>query len=140
MKQKPVLLIPLSFAVLMATAPAEAVLYTLTDLGTLGGPQSFAFDINDAGQVVGGADIPASGGPFPDFHAFLWDSAGGMQDLGTLGGENSSATGINNMGQVVGWSDTSAGFITPAKIFRSFQGLSGDAHHDRIASDVLPIA
>ena len=30
--------------------------------------------------------------------------------------------------------------ITPAKIFRSFQGLSGDAHHDRIASDVLPIA
>ena len=30
--------------------------------------------------------------------------------------------------------------ITPAKIFRSFQGLRGDAHHDRIVSDVLPIA
>ena len=54
----------------------------LTDLGTLGGDYSYAFGINDAGQVVGYSDT-AAGIP----HAFITGPNGvGMTDLGTLGG------------------------------------------------------
>lgn len=73
-------------------------LYAVTDLGTLGGPHTYAYDLNQAGQVVGDSTIAAGG----FMHAFLWDS-GTMIDLGTLGGSHSSATGINDLGQVVGY-------------------------------------
>jgi probable HAF family extracellular repeat protein len=73
----------------------------MTDLGTLGGAQSEAADINDHGTVVGEA-MTASGAN----HAFLY-SRGRMIDLGTLGGANSGASAINDRGQVVGASRTS---------------------------------
>ena len=66
------------------------------DLGTLGGSSSRAYAINEAGQVVGWADLAGS-----DKHAFLWED-GEMIDLGTLGGSNSNAYAINNAGQIVG--------------------------------------
>ncbi len=41
---------------LAGTARVEAqVNYTVTDLGTLGGTQSYASGINDSGQIVGNA-------------------------------------------------------------------------------------
>ena len=71
----------------------------MSDLGTLGGPQSFATGINDRGQIVGAAMLdPAN----TVQHAFLY-SAGKMVDLGLLPGTNfSEAMGINNSGTIVG--------------------------------------
>ncbi len=61
---------------------------TMTDLGVLGGDYSYAYGINDSGQIVG----------YSDGHAFLY-SGSTMKDLGTLGGTTSRAYGINASGQ-----------------------------------------
>ena len=67
------------------------------DLGTLGGRFSFAHDINDSRQVVGGSNYKEIGYLNP----FLWED-GQMINLGTFGGEKGEASAINNAGQVVG--------------------------------------
>jgi probable HAF family extracellular repeat protein len=69
----------------------------LTDLGTLGGDNGAPIWINDAGDIVGEADLPGS----QTSHAFLWRK-GAMFDLGTLDGR-SHATAINSHGQIVGY-------------------------------------
>ncbi len=78
------------------------------DLGTLGGLWSKAYDINQAGQVVGVAHAADWG-----IRPFLWTPGGTdgvpsnpqMRDLGSLiPGLNGEAWGINELGQVVGWS------------------------------------
>jgi probable HAF family extracellular repeat protein len=82
-------------------APVRAgqTLYTVTDLGSLGGNFTAAAGINDQGQIVGrSATSTVVGSPV---HAFLY-SNGVMTDLGTLGGTNSEALSINKQGQIVG--------------------------------------
>ncbi len=74
----------------------------MTDLGTLGGNNSYGNAINDAGQVTGSAEDSNK-----NDRAFLYN--GGMIDLGTLGGKYSEGLGINGSGQVVGWSSSSGG-------------------------------
>lgn len=87
------------------TLPAFAgPLYHYTDLGTLGGPQSFARSVNSLGDVVGSADT-ASG----DTHAFIYKN-GVMTDLlGSKGGSQSGAQSINDAGQVAGFTFDSSG-------------------------------
>ena len=74
----------------------------MTDLGTLGGTLSRAFDINPKGQVVGMSLVTEV-----LVRAFLWDD-GVMIDLGSLAGSgtsafsNSWAHAINPAGEVVG--------------------------------------
>ncbi len=100
----------MAFAVLAATAlgsvTAYAVpIYTLTDLGTLGGTKSMGYGINDNGQVTGQASTPYD----RMTHAFIGDATNGLSDLGTLGDIiYSSGRGINNNGQVAGTGVTSA--------------------------------
>src|SRR5206468_8473458 len=98
---------------------AVAVLWSggeIINLGTLGGNGSIAIQVNNRGQVVGGAAnaipdefslSPILGNPFFTTHtrSFLWE-IGVMQALGMLGGPDSSAWFVNERGQVAGSSYT----------------------------------
>jgi probable HAF family extracellular repeat protein len=93
----------LSASITTSTAITATAVYSITDLGTLGGSISYAWAINEAGQAVGGSYIPGS-----TDHAFLWQN-GNMIDLGTLPGMvSSTATDINDHDQIVGVSGARA--------------------------------
>jgi probable HAF family extracellular repeat protein len=66
----------------------------IIDLGMLNGNPTFAYAINDNGQIVGTSHTPAG-----ELRGFLWDN-GQMRDLGIDGGV--MPRDINNRGQVVG--------------------------------------
>lgn len=73
----------------------------MKSLGTLGGPVSQAYSINDSGQITGYSDVPAH--PSNHQHAFVY-SAGTMIDIGQLLTSlvNSYGYGINGLGHVAG--------------------------------------
>ena len=93
--------------------------YTVTDLGTLGGPFSWATGINNRGWVDGFSTTPGENctPPTPgcNDHAFSWRD-GAMTDLGTFGGPNSGAgfwgRRPNERGQIAGGAQTST--VDPA--------------------------
>jgi probable HAF family extracellular repeat protein len=70
----------------------------VTDIGTLGGISGLAWDINDAGAIVGESNTPND----ESSHATHWIGSN-ITDLGTLGG-SSTAYGINEAGQITGYS------------------------------------
>ena len=77
---------------------SAAQIFSVTDLGTLGGDYSGATGINERGEVVGYSDIADHSA----VHAFVWTRHGGMQDLNPPEITQSLATGINDLGHVVG--------------------------------------
>jgi probable HAF family extracellular repeat protein len=86
------------------------------DLGTLGGPDSWASFVNERGQVAGASytsDVVNPNTGVPQIDLFLWED-GKMKDLGNLGGSGLSflnstfgalpwiVTGINDRGEISG--------------------------------------
>jgi probable HAF family extracellular repeat protein len=104
------------------------------DLGTLGGPDSFAFTLNENGQISGFSftnSVPSPVFGIPTTDPFLWQKGTGMIDLGTLGGTFGFANGLNNRGQVVGFSDladdlANHAFIWERGVLSDIGTLGGD--------------
>ena len=111
----------------------------MRDLGTLGGPDSVAWFVNERGQIAGQSyinAIPNPGTGFPTVDPFLIGEDGKMVDVGSLGGTSSTLVGFNNKGQMTGtmtlagdqayhpflWSD---GLLTD---LATFGGDCGQAH------------
>ena len=94
-------------SVALAVSAQQVALAACSDpiaVGSLGGGESLAWDINDAGQVVGEA-LTEEGLS----QAYLWDN-GAMTGFGALDDQsNSVAWGVNDLGQVVGTSDSTKG-------------------------------
>jgi probable HAF family extracellular repeat protein len=108
-----------------STPPGNAVLHAfrwqngmMTDLGTLGGPNSVTPDDNhllsERGQVVGFSEtstLDPNGEDVCGFGThliclpFVWQKSV-MTPLPLLGGNNGQGGGINNRGQIVGVSET----------------------------------
>ena len=84
---------------LWSSMSMAVVQYTVTDLGGLGGWASYAYSINNNGQIVGEAYTSSN-----QYKACLFDPTGHGHniDLGALGGTGSIARSINNQGQIVG--------------------------------------
>jgi probable HAF family extracellular repeat protein len=78
--------------------------YTITNLGSLGGPVTIPLSLNNHGEVVGWSATANHGPP----HAFLFRE-GTLTDLGTLGGPVSEAMSINDRGDIVGLSRVAPG-------------------------------
>jgi probable HAF family extracellular repeat protein len=104
----------------------------LTDLGTLGGPNSYFNDTvkNTRGELAGVSQVSKTDPNLEDFcqesffngkylcQGFSWKN-GVMTPLAPLGGNNSFATGVNNRGQVVGGAETSTqdSSCSPPQVF-----------------------
>ena len=100
---------------------------TMRDLGNFGGTCTFAADLNDRGQVVGGSFLAGDQAS----HPFLWDGAQ-LIDLGTFGGDLGEAIAINEPGDSVGFATYPGNEVVHAALWR--QGrltdlgtLDGDA-------------
>ncbi len=127
-------------AILLILAPLGAATaesrYSVIDLGTLGGPQSFAQDVNEDQQVTGNASVE-EGSNFP-LQAFQWED-GSITNLGTLPGaanDFSRGFGINDAGTIVGESGNgpSFGFRADDGELTQLPGLNSDG--TGVANDI----
>jgi probable HAF family extracellular repeat protein len=97
----------------------------MQDLGTLGGPDAWAGQVNEKGQVAGisytsyaantGNATCAPNSPTQD--PFSWDKNSGMTDIGTFGGTCGITNAINNRGQVAGQSYLAGNTIAHAFVW-----------------------
>lgn len=88
---------------LSPTVASALPVYTVIDLGTLGGDYSYSEAINNEGQVFGYSKDSAG-----DYHAFVWDEKFGMQ---YYSGDPRTARRTDDFGNEVGTSFNSDGYL-----------------------------
>lgn len=100
-----------AFSIAGFTTQTRAFLWqngVLRDLGTLGGFDSIAFNLNEQGRVAGISytdSNPSSNCQWAlTTHPFFWEN-GKMTDVGSLGGSCGAVNWMNNRSQVVGFSN-----------------------------------
>lgn len=111
------------FASILTPACCAPPRYAITDLGSLGGNQSYATAISEDGEVFGQSrtgQIDSSG--YPVTHAFGWWS-GGIRDLGSLGG-SSSVMDVDSLGRAVGYSHLQPESSERAVLWDTISGIS----------------
>ena len=87
----------------VSQADAQTPVYTVTDLGTFGGPRSAALSINNYGEVAGFAETVDG-----RYQAFVYTDKT-LFNLGTLGGTDSYAYRISDSGFVIGRATNAGG-------------------------------
>ncbi|MGH8823431.1 MAG: hypothetical protein ACRDVN_03015 [Jiangellaceae bacterium] len=114
---------------------------TLTDLGTLGGPDSnsavlflsksnrVVVGVTETGDIDPRDEIWSCARFFPTetdqvCRGFVWER-GEMRALSTHGGTHGFAAGVNNRGLVVGWAETAEEDPTCNPLERQFLGFVG---------------
>ena len=116
-----------------SAAPGSSSGYTsrafLWEAGVMSGfgpdTSTYAYDINDAGQIAGWVYNSYAGNP----RAFFREPGGDVQELGTLGDNESRASAINASGHVVGWAGQAPGveyaFVWKDGVMTSLGALGG---------------
>jgi probable HAF family extracellular repeat protein len=121
------------------TVSSQTILYTVKDLGTLGGSYVSVSGINNRGEVVGNSTTNGTS----VMHACVY-SGGALIDLGTLGGTNSYGYGINDNGQTVGAAYTAAGqddaFLWDTGTMSDLGSLGGNGSQARAINNAGQIA
>ena len=89
----------------MLTGYSYATTCEIIDLGTAGSSSSYAIDINNSGEVVGGLDGPRAG--------FYWSKTTGMIKLTdpNTSVNFSIAMAINDNNQIVGYKDLTRAYL-----------------------------
>jgi probable HAF family extracellular repeat protein len=73
----------------------------MINLGTFGGTNGCAFQINNHSQVMGGSNLPGD----QVAHGFFWER-GSFTDMGNFGGSVVEPFWLNDVGEVVGKANT----------------------------------
>jgi uncharacterized membrane protein len=108
MRTKSILAVTMALGGLWAaTSSANAAAYTFTQIDVPGAPDTTAFGVNSAGQIVGVFSIFPP--PVSNNHGFL-DTGGSFTQINVPGAFETSASGINGAGQIVGSFSTGGSF------------------------------
>jgi probable HAF family extracellular repeat protein len=98
----------------------------MKDLGTLGGSDSLASNLNELGQIAGISYTDSNASPSCFWalttHPFFWEN-GKMTDVGSLGGTCGAVNWMNNLGQVVGFSNVAGDQSNHAFLWDKEHGL-----------------